>query len=268
MGNLKDKFIHLTGSVPADCPGHDVALVKRFVAGLAEGILRNGGGLVVLVNKGEPNSTIPFDWDAIEAAVEFETVFQSRRVLLRTVRRSDYQSALSEEQLELLGRIARNTEDQPIPARDWTGGTIRRQQLQQADAAIIIGGSKGVEDTAKLMRKVGKPVLPLNFHVGSQPQEMGGARLYEESLANPGSYMPRTHRAISTQTDALHVRDDTSAERVASEVVSIIANEMRGPSWLRRVGRKAQTAYRKSDPVLNIIFRANAGYNLSGNIPL
>ena len=268
MGNLKDKFIHLTGSVPADCPGHDVALVKRFVAGLAEGILRNGGGLVVLVNKGEPNSTIPFDWDAIEAAVEFETVFQSRRVLLRTVRRSDYQSALSEEQLELLGRIARNTEDQSIPARDWTGGTIRRQQLQQADAAIIIGGSKGVEDTAKLMRKVGKPVLPLNFHVGSQPQETGGARLYEESLANPGSYMPRTHRAISTQTDALHVRDDTSAERVASEVVSIIANEMRGPSLLRRVGRKAQTAYRKSDPVLNIIFRANAGYNLSGNIPL
>ena len=51
MGNLKGKFIHLTGSVPADSPGHDVALVKRFVAGLAEGVLRNGGGLVVLVNK-------------------------------------------------------------------------------------------------------------------------------------------------------------------------------------------------------------------------
>ena len=118
------------------------------------------------------------------------------------------------------------------------------------------------------MREVGKPVLPLNFHVGSQPQEMGGARLYEESLANPGSYMPRTHHAISTQTDALHVRDDTSAERVANEVVSIIANEMRGSSWLRRVGRKAQTIYRKSDPVLNIIFRANAGYNLSEKIPL
>ena len=80
--------------------------------------------------------------------------------------------------------------------------------------------------------------------------------------------MPRTHHAISTQTDALHVRDDTSAERVANEVVSIIANEMRGSSWLRRVGRKAQTVYRKSDPVLNIIFRANAGYNLSEKIPL
>ena len=268
MKNLKDKFIHLTGSVPADCPGDDVALVKRFVSGLAEGILRNGGGLVVLVNKGEPNSTIPFDWDAIEAAVEFETVSQSGRVLLRTVRRSDYQSALSDEQLELLGRIARNTEDQPIPVRDWTGGTIRRQQLQQADAAIIIGGSRGVEDTSKLMRKAGKPVLPLNFRVGPQSQEAGGARLYEESLASPGSYMPKTHRSISTRTDALHVRDDASAERVANEVVSIIADEMRRPSWLRRIGGKVQTVYRKSDPVLNIIFRANAGYNLSQNIPL
>ena len=268
MGNLKGKFIHLTGSVPADCSSHDVALVKRFVAGLAEGVLRNGGGLVVLVNRGEPNSTIPFDWDVIEAAVEFETVFQSRRVLLRTVRRSDYQSALSEEQLELLGRIARNTEDQPIPARDWTGGTIRRQQLQQADAAIIIGGSKGVEDTAKLMRKAGQPVLPLNFHIRTQSRETGGSRLYEESLTDPGSYMPRTHRALSAQTDALHVRDDASAERVASEVIAIIANEMRRPNWLRRIGGKVQTIYRKSDPVLNIIFRANAGYNLSENIPL
>ena len=268
MGNLKGKFIHLTGSVRADSPGHDVALVKRFVAGLAQGVLRNGGGLVVLVNKGEPNSTIPFDWDVIEAAVEFETTFQSKRVLLRTVRRADYQSALSEEQLELLGRIARNTEDEPIPARDWTGGTIRRQQLQQADAAIIIGGSKGVEDTAKLMRKAGKPVMPLNFHMESQSRETGGSRLYEESLTDPGSYMRRTHRAISTQTDVLHVRDDASAERVANEVVAIIANEMRRPSWLRRIGGKVQTVYRKSDPILNVIFRANAGYNLSQNIPL
>ena len=161
------------------------------------------------------------------------------------MRRSDYQSALSDEQLELLGRIERNTEDQPIPVRDWTGGTIRRQQLQQADAAIIIGGSRGVEDTAKLMREAGKQVLPLNFHVGSQSREAGGARLYEESLAAWVLYA-RTHRTISTQTDVLHVRDDASAEQVASEVVSIIANEMRRPSWLRRIGGRCRTSIAKA----------------------
>ncbi len=79
-------------------------------------------------------------------------------------------------------------------------------------------------------------MLPLNFRMRSQSRETGGARLCEESLTAPGSYMPRTHRALSTQTDAPHVRDDASAERVAGEVVSIIANEMRRPSWLRRIG--------------------------------
>ena len=40
MDDLKSKFIHLTGSVPAACPEHDVALTRLFVAELATGVLR------------------------------------------------------------------------------------------------------------------------------------------------------------------------------------------------------------------------------------
>ena len=267
MDDLKSKFIHITGSVPAACPEHDVALTRLFVAELATGVLRGGGGLVVLVNKGEPNSTIPFDWDIIGATAEFESALRTGRILLRTVRRSDYQSALSEPQQEMLGRIAQNTSDEPIAVRDWTGGVIRRRQAQQADAAVVIGGSRGVEDTARLMSEAGKPVLPLNFHLGEPPQNIGGPRLYEDSLANPKPYMPQTHRELTTRTDALHVRDDASAERVAGEVVAIMTEELKSPGRLGRIGKMARTVYHKSDPVLNIIFRANAAYNLSQNIP-
>ena len=80
--------------------------------------------------------------------------------------------------------------------------------------------------------------------------------------------MPKTHRELTTRTDALHVQDDDSAERVAGEVVAIIAGELKKPGRLQRVGNLVQTAYRKSDPVLNIILRANAAYNLGQNIPL
>ena len=238
------------------------------MAELATGILCGGGGLVVLVSHGEPNSTIPFDWDIIEATAEFESAVRTKRILLRTVRRADYQSMLSESQQDALGRLAQNTADEPIAVRDWTGGVIRRRQAWQAAAAIIIGGSKGVEDTAGLMREAGKPALPLNFHLGAQPQDIGSPRLYEDSLEHPESYMPKTHRELTTRTDALHVQDDDSAERVAGEVVAIMAGELKKPGRLQRIGNLVQTAYRKSDPVLNIILRANAAYNLGQNIPL
>ena len=207
MDDLKSKFIHITGSVPAACPEHDVALTRLFVAELATGVLRGGGGLVVLVNKGEPNSTIPFDWDIIGATAEFESALRTGRILLRTVRRSDYQSALSEPQQEMLGRIAQNTSDEPIAVRDWTGGVIRRRQAQQADAAVVIGGSRGVEDTARLMSEAGKPVLPLNFHLGEPPQNIGGPRLYEDSLGESQTlHAPNPPRADHTDRRAARAR--------------------------------------------------------------
>ena len=148
MNDLEDKFIHLTGSLPVGCPEQDVALARRFVAELATGILRGGGGLVVLVSHGEANSTIPFDWDIIEATVEFESAVRTKRILLRMVRRADYQSILSELQQDALGRLAQNTADEPIAVRDWTGGVIRRRQAWQAAAAIIIiGGVPGESRT-------------------------------------------------------------------------------------------------------------------------
>ena len=226
MNTLTGKFIHIAGSVPTESPSEDLALTRGFIRELVAEILRLNGGLVSLVNKGEPNSTIPFNWDVISATAEFESTYQSERILLKTVRRADYQAALSEPQKEMLSRIARNVENITIPTYHWTGGAIREQQFGQADAAIVIGGSRGVEDTAALMQSAEKPVLPLNFHIGGQPSDVGGTRLYQDSLTNPESYMPKTYDRLLARTDALVVQDETTAKRAAREIAAIMAEEL------------------------------------------
>ena len=266
MSTLINKFIHVTGSIPIASPSHDVELALGFIRELATEILRQDGGLIVLVNKGESNSAIPFDWEMIAVASDFETTYRTGRTLLRTVRREDYQSMLSGSQKVILGRIAQNTVDITIPTHQWTGGAIRERQAGQSSAAIVIGGSRGVEDTADLMQDAGKPVLPLNLHIAGQPAETGGTRLYQDSLTYPQSYMPKTYDRLLARTDALVIQDDTSAKRVAREITVLMAEELSAPTATQGNGELPQGALPKPGVVLDIIIKANALYNTGKNI--
>ena len=266
VNTLTGKFIHITGSVPVESPSEDLELTRGFVRELAAEILRLDGGLVVLVSKGEPNSTIPFSWDVIAATAEFESTYQSKRTLLKTVRRADYQTVLLESQKEMMSRMARNVEDITIPTYHWTGGAIREQQAGQADAAITIGGSRGVEDTAVLMQSADKPVLPLNLHIGGQPSDVGGTRLYQDSLTNPDSYMPRTHERLLARTDALVVQEETSAKRAAREIAEIMAEELSETSETPVNGELPKSTLRKTGKALDVIIKGNALYNFGKNV--
>ena len=266
MNTLTGKFIHITGSVPVESPDEDLALTRGFVRELTAEILGLDGGLVVLVTKGEPNSTIPFSWDIIAATAGFESTHQAGRTLLRTVRRADYQAVLSESQKEMLSWMARRIEDITIPTYLWTGGVIRERQAEQADAAIVIGGSKGVEDTAALMQSAEKPVLPLNFHIGGQPSDVGGTRLYQDSLTNPESYMPRTHDRLLARTDALVVQDEISAKRAAREIAATMAEELSEMPEALAGRQSPQGALRRPGVVLDIIIKANSLYNAGKNV--
>lgn len=266
MNTLTGKFIHITGSVPAESTSEDLALTRGFVRELASEILRLDGGLVVLVNRGEPNSTIPFNWDVIAATAEFGSTHQAERILLKTVRCADYQAVLSESQKEMLSRIARNIEDITLPTYHWTGGAIREQQAGQADAAIAIGGSRGVEDTASLMQSSDKPVLPLNFHIGGQPTDVGGTRLYQDSLTNPQSYMPRTHDRLLARTDALVVQDETSSKRAAREIAEIMAEELSETSAIPVNEKSPKSTLRKTGKAVDVVIKGNALYNFGKNV--
>ena len=232
MGNdLDGKFVHITGSLPIESAEEDIALARTLVRRLASETLREGGGLVVLINSGKANSTIPFDWDIIEAASEFQNVYRADRILLRTVRHPRWRSILSEEQRTTLNGLSGNTEDHPPIL--WNGGRIRETQADLANAAIAIGGGIGVEDTAERLLKADKPVLPLNFHIPTQPEDAGASRLYSESIRDPRSFMPKSREDIVSQVDPLQVFDDESAQRVSKRIVEMMSAELRGSAGRR-----------------------------------
>ena len=229
--DLVGKFVHITGSLPVESTEEDIALARTLVKCLAHETLREGGGLVVLINSGRANSTVPFDWDILEAASEFQNVYRTDRILLRTVRHPRWRSILSEEQRGTLNSLSSNTEDHPPPL--WNGGRIRETQADLANAALAIGGGIGVEDTAERLLKAGKPVLPLNFHIPAQPEDAGASKLYSESIRDPKSFMPKSREGIVSQVDSLQVFDDESAQRVSRRIIEMMSAELRGSAGRR-----------------------------------
>ena len=249
MGNqLTGKFIHITGSLPSESAEEDIALAQLLIRNLAREILGEGGGLVVLINSGQANSTVPFDWGILEAASEFESVYQTNRILLQTVRHPRWRSVLSDGQREILNALSDNTRDTPPPR--WVGGRIRETQAGLTDAVITIGGGIGVEDTAAMLQKMNKPVLPLNLHIAAQPDDAGTPKLHAESLRNPKSFMPESHRELVSKVDSLDVFDEESAQRVSRRIIELMCVELR-----RSVGRRILNA---AKPVTVFIGRSAA----------
>ena len=105
---------------------------------------------------------------------------------------------------------------------------------------IAIGGGIGVEDTAAMMQKMNKPVLPLNFHIAGQPDDAGTPKLHAESIRNPKSFMPKSHSELVSKVDSLDVFDEESAQRVSKRIIELMCVELKG-SVGRRILNAAET---------------------------
>lgn len=249
MGNqLTGKFVHITGSLPRESEEQDITLARLLVQGLAREILGKEGGLVVLINSGQANSTVPFDWDILEAAAKFESIYRTNRILLQTVRHPRWRDVLSDGQREILNTLSENTRENPAPR--WVGGRIRETQAELTDAAITIGGGIGVEDTAAMLQEMKKPVLPLNFHIAAQPDDSGTPKLHAESIRSPKSFMRKSHRELVSKVDSLEVFDEESAQRVSRRIIELMCVELKGSA-----GRKILNA---AKPITVFIGRSAA----------
>lgn len=225
MGNrLAGKFIHITGSLSVEVDEESIGLARALVSSLAREVLLEEGGLVVLINSGQPNSAIPFDWDILRVASEFQATYRTGRCLVRTVRHPDWRQVLTPDQRLVLSELSDHIEDHP--PLHWVGGRIRETQAEMSDAAITIGGGVGVEDTASRLQEMRKPVLPLNFHIPDQPAYTGASKLYSDSIRDPQAFMPKSHRKLVEHVDSLQVEDEESAKRVSRELVALMADEL------------------------------------------
>lgn len=147
-----ETFVHITGSAPlADGP-EVVSLAQKSAYETARALLREGIGVVALVGASPNPSTAAFDDEIVRAAADHVRETSGSGIVIRTVRhRTKWMARIGESAKECLDRLDSRVEGETIADDAYTGGTIREYQARLSDGAIVIGGYRGVKETADIM---------------------------------------------------------------------------------------------------------------------
>ena len=157
-----DRFVHITGSVPRRAGPETMELAERTAYETARSLLRAKIGLVALVGASTNDGSMAFDDAIVRAAADHCRETGDPGIVIKTVRHrtrwAERISAATRANLTLLdNRVA----DEALPDDGYTGGAIRAAQARQSDGAIVIGGYRGVKETADLLMNE-RPPKPID----------------------------------------------------------------------------------------------------------
>lgn len=153
-----DRFIHITGSIPNRDGVVITALAKQAAYETALALLQKGTGLVALVGASANSNTTSLDDEIIRAAAEYVQSAVEPGIVIQTVRHNTkWAQRISDETRDHLDQLANNSESRVVADGEYTGGTIRKTQAELSHGAIVIGGYKGVKDTAELLMRCNPP---------------------------------------------------------------------------------------------------------------
>lgn len=263
---MEGKFIMLTGSASPTCPADKLLVASEFIRAFAGEVLRRGGGLVVLAGNEESTRdehVTPhiFDWLALREVENFaENSTEPPRPYVRIVMSDEApESKITDANLRLLRNLEQRNviELCPIRREVFTGGEYRRLMIKLADAMVAIGGGKGTYSAGNDMMAQGKPVLPLDFQLGSIVRDGDGAvALHREMISAPARFFPNAREEMRNRIGLLSlergINDAGTVARVSAEMLDRELNatpQLGQPTHIkRRVATVWQAA--KALPVL------------------
>ena len=214
-----DYFVHITGSIPrADGPAAAVALVEQTAYETARALLRQGIGVVALVGASANANTASFDDAVIRAANDYVRDTREPGIVIRTVRhRTKWMERISDETREHLERLSDQIAGETLADDEYTGGAIRAVQAKLSHGAIVIGGYRGVKETADLLLAScpPKPIQEILVKglTGGLPEDVRDR--IDES------------RDWSSEADRRTVHQETDCARVAHWAAESIAGRLR-----------------------------------------
>lgn len=151
-------FVHITGSVPRANGSETVALAEQTAYETARALLRENIGVVALVGASSNDTTASFDDVIVRAASDHVRDTSETGIVIRTVRnRTRWQDRISDDTRECLSRLDGRIADEALPDDEYTGGSIRAAQARLSHGAVVIGGYRGVKETADLLMDAPQP---------------------------------------------------------------------------------------------------------------
>ena len=211
------KFIHITGSIPRNSNDANIELTRDIFYKTATFLLQKGFGLVALVGSSVNNETIGFDDELIQAAADYVQTTSPTGVLIKTVRNRDkWANQVSQKTRRKLIQIRNHIEDEALPQMDAFGGQIRESQCNASDGAIVIGGARGVNHTARMLMDENPPKPVVEIFIPFVHNKNSGLQDdIREELNEYNNW--RSH------ADSLTITESADVSRVSDYAVSHIA---------------------------------------------
>ena len=232
---LKGRRIHIAGSAGTNEDEGKLAYAHELVSELTF-VLANAGAKFVLSFGAEPRlegrqdgPSIIFDWSVAESVERSLTGGKAVASgeggrLGATIATSKTERQIPDERRPLFEKL-RDADALSFGylASGWTAGAVRRdRQATLGDVLIGIGGGEGIEHLARAYAARGKPVVPLDIHLGSSKGDGSGgaARLFERALETPADFF--TLAAGHSAPDLLGRTNTREGHKPIEEVVASI----------------------------------------------
>jgi nucleoside 2-deoxyribosyltransferase len=238
--NLKGRRIHIAGSADLESDPAKLQKIHELVSQLTSALAREGANFVIPFGK-EPllkdrtdGPSIIFDWTTAETVLQelkgghaVSTGTSGR--LIATVGTSKTHEQIPVTRRQVYDELRdKSAVEMRILQPGWTAGAVRRKNLADlGDILIGVSGGQGVEQLAIEYSTRGKPVIPLDIHVGASRRDgAGGAgRLFDRALAAPGDFF----RVIGGESpaDLLERTRTFEGETPTEKVVDAVMNLLR-----------------------------------------
>jgi hypothetical protein len=232
---LKGRRIHIAGSADVEVDPSKLKYVHAIIGQLTLALGKEGANFLLPFGK-EPflknrnaGPSIIFYWTIAENVhqmlVEGSAMPSSpngRLISTLATAKTDASIPVHRRQLyeQLRDKRAISME---ILDHGWTAGVLQRQrQAQLADILIGISGGQGVEHLAIEYSSRGKPVVPLDIHVGSSGRDGTGASgLFKSALSTPGDFF-----RVTDGESAAELLDRTRTRNGQTEVGDVVSSLM------------------------------------------
>lgn len=256
---LQGRYVQIAGSGSDQAPESQLRYAHDLSKELACELLRQGATLVLTIGQ-EPHRELPlfFDWSMIEAVHECWRngslgTRSDQDPLIVAVANPGFETTITKVREPI--RSAYNQLDRAEKIRlervnGFAGPLIQERQEEFGDALIAISGGEGVRHSARLYRRAGKPVVPLDLDIGAafahEGSQGAAARLVIDMREEPDSYgrLKRPERRGALVASLTTNQGERPLEEVTRAMIGYIAELQDPPAFCVRLLDKQAPDYK------------------------
>jgi hypothetical protein len=176
---------------------------------------------------------LTFDWSILEVVAEViargEAPSEGLHPLVVAVSSEKSEAEIPASRRELLDELlsSRHMEVVRIPPGWRSGAILRTEQARLGDVLVVLGGGAGVEHLAELYALRRRPIVPLDFRLGSSRGDglIGGEGLAKQARTSPSRFLTlKSAHNAGARLASLSTTNGADAGIIARGLVQLVSD--------------------------------------------